>query len=766
MSIRVKCRIVWQMYPKETDKLTVTDYRIFKCEPLQSYDDLILDSNFQFSIKGDLSYLFKDETHELELDLIEKNKWGATYSVKECLSFKSLDKLTRQDSEEILKNMASENNIKTLLDEYPNFINLVLTTDWKETIDTSKLYNIKEGKMSSYVKNLNEKYKYYAVMVKHKDYGLSIADCRTLINAFKDIATIDTILQENPYYVLIDILGRRFTHEKNPNDKKLTIDELICSIREDLIDSDIRTEYMMLEVLTRNEQGEKDKNGFKGGSTKLRATILWDYCKGYDQVLTKRIGDVAKNCDGIYYDEETKNMSKMSTYMQEVKIAEFVKDLCHNNQPLNLDWEKYKIVKDGTLTDEQSQILKGACDNRFIIVDAGAGCGKSASMMAMLKMFDDYKISYRCMTATGKSAKRFQEASGRSCHTIHRDTCGDKIINEQVIVIDEDSLLSIELICMILGSITNPNVRFVCLGDIQQLLNLSLGTPIKDLINSGIVPIYSLTKCFRFGKGGKATVSTKCRNGEFYIEDEDIGKDVIVYGEDKDYTFINHDGSVEQILEVYQNVMKKYRCKPKDIWVLTPYNVREFGCYDLNNNIQTIVNPPIVGEKNMKIKVKNGNTYTEICFRKNDIVMNTVNNYSCISLESYEQLLKNDELSRDDMPKEECMNGMSGRVLDIDDHVMKILFDETILVFSKDEVKNLLLGYVLNHFKAQGSQIAHVILLTLPHHEVLLNKQCLYTGLTRATDTITEIGTIQAIESAVNKNDTNSRDTWLPNLLV
>jgi len=87
------------------------------------------------------------------------------------------------------------------------------------------------------------------------------------------------------------------------------------------------------------------------------------------------------------------------------------------------------------------------------------------------------------------------------------------------------------------------------------------------------------------------------------------------------------------------------------------------------------------------------------------------------------------------------------------------------LVFSKDEVKNLLLGFALNHFKAQGSQIPHVILLTLSQHETLLNKQCLYTGLTRATDTITEIGTIKAIEYAVNKNDTNSRDTWLPYLL-
>lgn len=763
MSLKVKCKLVWQVFPNEKDKLSTTDYRIFKAEPLQVYDGLILDNNFQFSIKGDLSYLSKGDEYELEIELIEKNKWGGTYSVKECLSFKDLNNLTRKDSEDILKNVASDNNVKTLLDKYPNFVNLVLTTDWKETIDTSELYNIKDGKMNSYVKQLNQKYKYYAVMIKNKMYELSISDCRKLITEFKDISTIESKLQSNPYSVLIDVLDRRFTYDKNPNDKKLTTDELICSIREDLIDSDVRTEYMMLEVLTRNEQG--DRKQFKGGSTKLNASILWEYCKDYDPIITKRIGDVAKNCDGIYYHNESKSLAKMSTYMQEVKISEFVKNLCNNNEVLELDWENYKTIKDGVLTEEQSQILRGACENRFIIVDALAGGGKSASMMSMLKMFDDYKITYRCMTATGKSAKRFQEASGRNCHTIHRDTCGDKVINEQVIVLDEDSLLSIELLTMVINAITNPHVRFVCLGDIQQLLNLSKGTPIKDLINSGIVPIFELTKCFRFGKGGKETVSTKCRKGEFYIEDCDIGKNKIAYGENNDYTFINHDGSVEQILEIYQDVLKKNKCKPKDVWILTPYNINLFGCINLNNEIQAIINPPIVGEKNMKIKVKNGNTYTEVCFRKNDIVMNTVNNYSCLSLDSYEQLLKNDDLSRDDMPKEECMNGMSGRILNITNEVMTILFDETILVFSKEEVKNLLLSSAINHFKAQGSQIPHIILLTLEQHSQLLNKQCLYTGLTRATDTITEIGTIKAIEYAVNKNDSNSRDTWLLNLL-
>lgn len=757
--MNVKCKIVYQSFPDDKNKLSTTDYRIFKCSPLQNYDGLVLNNNLQFSIKGDLSYLYVGDEYEFKLEFIEKNQWGGTYKVIECLSFKDLNNLTREDSENILKNMASENNIKTLLDVYPDFINTVLTTDWKETIDVSKLYNIKDAKMNSYVRQLCEHYKYYSIMIKHKDYDLSIKDCRTLIDILKDINNIESEIIKNPYHVLIDLLGRRFTYDKTHLNKKLTTDELICKNRPDLVNSDIRVEYLMLEVLLRNEQG--DRGIFKGGSTRLTPRALWDYCKDYDSSLCSRMPIVATECEGIYYDKESGYMARMTTYLKELKIKNFVADMCKDNVELDLEWEKYKEIKDGILTDEQSELLKEFCLNRFIIVDAGGGCGKSASTMALLQMLDDYKISYRCMTATGKSAKRFQEASGgRSCHTIHRDTMSG-VINEEVVVIDEDSLLSIELLCMVIDAITNPNVRIVCLGDIQQLLNLSLGTPIKDLIMSNLIKVCLLTKCFRFGLGGIATVSTKCRNGEFYIEDEDMDKDIVSYGEKKDYTYIKYNNTTEQILDVYENLLKDKKCKPKDVWILSPFNVGSNGCLILNNKIQAIVNPPKNGEKNMTI-TRQG---VDICFRQNDIVMNTVNNYNCISIDSYEELLKDKGLSREDLPKEECMNGMSGRIVEVGDNIVKILFDEKIIVFSKDEVKNLVLGYVLNHFKAQGSQNKHIILLTIKEHDVLLNKQCLYTGQTRATDTLIEIGDIKVMQKAVATNDTNSRDTFLPDLL-
>ena len=762
MSFKIKCRIKYQVFPKKDDNITETDHRIFRAEPMSHCPEIKLDSNLQFSLKGDLIYMDEGEDYDLLVEVLEINKWGTTCSVLECLSFRNLENLSREESEKIMKHISSDSNTKTLLDNYPNFVTDVLSNDWHDVIDTSKLYNIKEAKMNSYTRQLNEKFKYYAIYNKYKAYGISMNDCRKLSAEYKTVDKIDEAFKDNPYEVMIDKLGKRFIVDSD-NPKYRTLDEIICEIRPELIDSDIRCEYFLLEVLTRNEQGTYD-GFFEGGSTKLKAEKLWSYCKKYDDILNKRMNGVVNNCQGIYYNKETKDMAKMSTYLSELKIAEFVNELYKTPLPYNFEWNKYKQMKEGELTDEQSEILKSVCENRFTIVDALAGSGKSASMNLCLQMLKDNHIEFRCMTATGKSARRFYEASNFACSTIHR-ACINKEIHEELIVIDEDSLLSIDLLCMVINAISNNNVHCLFLGDLQQLINLSTGLPIKDIIASGKARVCTLSKCFRFGLGGKETVSVKCRRGEMYILDEDLGKDRISYGENNDYTYIKSDGTIEQITDTYLMAMKKYKYKPQDINIVVPFNIGKTGCLSINNHIQSIINPPKVGEETIKIKVKSGKEYVEVCFRQNDIVLNTSNNYNCLTLDGYEQLKQDKTLRREDVDRAECMNGQTGKVLSIKDNVMFIQFDEDVLVFTKSDAQNLLLGIAINCFKIQGSQNKCIILLTLNQHKKLLNKQCLYTGLTRATEYLYEIADISAIQYSVDTDNSNKRDTFLEDML-
>lgn len=765
MSFKIKCRIKYQVFPKKGDNITETDHRIFRAEPMSPCPEIKLDSNLQFSLKGDLIYMDEGEDYDLLVEVLEINKWGTTCSVLECLSFRNLENLTREESEKILKHISSDTNMKTLLDNYPNFITDVLSNNWHDVIDTSQLYNIKEAKMNSYSRQLNEKFKYYSIYNKYKEYGVSMNDCRKLSAEYKTVEKIDEAFKRNPYEVMIDKLGRRFITDSD-NPKYKTLDEIICEIRPEFIDSDERCEYFLLEVLTRNEQGTYD-GFFKGGSTKLKAERLWEYCKDYDSILNKRMNNVVNNCQGIYYNKETKDMAKMSTYLSELKIAEFVIELYNNPSTYNFEWEKYKKMQYGDATNEQMNILESICQNRLTIVDSMAGSGKSATMLICLQMLKDYHIDFRCMTATGKSARRFYEASGGyPCSTIHRACLNNKEVGEEVIVIDEDSLLSIELLCMVINAISNPHVHCLFLGDLEQLINLSLGTPIKDIINSGKAKVCRLSKCFRFGKGGKETVSVKCRRGEMYILDEDLGKETVSYGENNDYTYIKSDGTIEQIADTFLMAIKKHNYKPKDIHIIVPFNIGKCGCLAINTHIQSIINPPKVGEESIVIKVKSGKEYVEVCFRKNDLVMNIVNNYACLTLDGYNELKRDSSLRREDVVQSECMNGQVGKILEIKNNIMFIQFDEEVLVFTKSDAQNLLLSVAINNFKIQGSQNKCIILLTLNQHKKLLNKQCLYTGLTRATEFIYEIADIGAIQYSVDTDDSDKRDTFLEEMLI
>lgn len=319
---------------------------------------------------------------------------------------------------------------------------------------------------------------------------------------------------------------------------------------------------------------------------------------------------------------------------------------------------------------------------------------------------------------------------------------------------------------MVINAISNDNVHCLFLGDLSQLINLSTGTPIKDIINSGKAKVCTLSKCFRFGRGGKETVSVKCRRGEMYILDEDLGKDTVSYGENNDYTYIKSNGTLEQITDTFLMVMKKHKYKPSDIHIVVPFNVGECGCLSINSHIQSIINPPKVGENTISIKVKNGKNTMEICFRQGDLILNTSNNYNCLTMDGYNELRKDTSLKKEDVKTAECMNGQVGKVLEIKDNIMFAQFDEDVLVFTKSDAQNLLHSMAINHFKIQGSQNKCIILLTLNQHKKLLNKQCLYTGLTRATENLYEIADISAIQYSVDTDDGDTRDTFLEEMLI
>lgn len=736
------------------------DYRIFSWMPLQTYENIQLSPYMCFSTKGETPYITEGKDYELELELIKHDaKWGDSFRIIDVPSMRleNLSKLTREQQFEMLMDITSSERLaNNILDAYPNFFEIILTKG-KQEIDLKKIYGVGEKYLSAYEREINTKYKYLNLINKLKNYKVDVSDCKTLYNLYDNEYEIEKKIKENPYRVLTEVLDHSF----NKSDK------LILDLRPELHDSEIRCEAIMNDVLKRNEIG--DREYFDGGSTRLNGNILWAIMvEEYDapSEWSKTIKELARNSDQIYYDEESKDLARINTYLGECLIADFVKEKISNPIIWDFDCEQFKEIKEGTLTEEQLNVPKMVCKNNLVILNASAGCGKTSSMLAFIQMLEHYNKTYKCVTATGKAAKRLSESiNGRPASTIHRACLGGKTINTDVLIVDEHSFLSVDLMVMLINAIDNPNMKILLIGDVEQIPNLSLGKPIRDMIESGLVPVCSLTKCFRFGIGGISTVSTLARQGQMYIDENEFDGNPVFVGKNKDYEFIPFNNTMEQITDCYENLMNKYNLKPKDICVISPYNINTFGAININNAIQEIVNPPKPNENTIINEfVKNNRTY-KTTFREGDIVMNTVNNYSMIPLESWEEIQKDTTLTTEDLSKVECMNGEIGKILEIKDNIMKIQFDENIIIFNKMDAKNLLLAYASNPYKMQGSQCKWIINLTISEHQKSLNRQLLYTSLTRAKDGLIEIGELNIIKQAINTLGDIHRNTWLKELL-
>ena len=393
--------------------------------------------------------------------------------------------------------------------------------------------------------------------------------------------------------------------------------------------------------------------------------------------------------------------------------------------------------------------------NNHIFVSGN--CGKTSAMNAVLQMIEFYGKTYTCVSFTGRAAKRLSEQTNRPASTIHK-ACLNGEINTDFLVIDEASMLSIDLMCMLINAVnSNPTIKILMIGDVSQIPSISLGRVMKDIIESNKVPVCTLTKCFRFDQGGMSMISTLCRQGKFYLNSDE---DEIVMGTNKDYKFVKFNGQIEQIIDEYAKLINK-GIKKENISILSPLNIKEFGAFNINSYIQAYINPPLPNEENITIK----NNGRDIIFRKGDLVMNTKNNYEALTLAGFNEMKESSILTKEDVSHTAIFNGETGKVLSIEDGYMQIQFGENIIVFDKFDAHRLLLAYASNPFKMQGSQNEWVIVLTLNCHKHMLNRQLQYTSLTRASKGVIEIGEQDAIRDCVDTLGDDDRSTWLLDLL-
>jgi len=739
----VKARAEKEIYKNE-------DFRIISFSPLQTYDELELTEYFNFSCKGkDIPYITIGKSYDIE---IEKNDDGrkASYRVLSCPSLDSIDlkNLSRNEAIEILMDCTSSSRIaNNILDVYPNFIELIMT-EGKESIDTKLIKGVGEGYLNAYSRELLTKYKYYHILKKYGMYKIDVPDCKKLIEVYRTEDKIEKAIKETPYFVLIEVLKRNFEFA----------DKMIFEYRKDLVKSFQRCESLIAFVLKKNELE---------GSSKLSGTELYNYVVNKYNVpyFIPMLKDVAEKSEIIYYDEKTTDLAIMSTYVAECQIANFVKEKLKNSHKLDIDWSKYKKVGNFEMTDMQLKELELFCNSNITILSGVSGSGKTSSVKALVKLMEDNHLSYCLLAPTGSASLKIANQTNRknNVSTIHRKVLREKEIFSDVIIVDEMSMVGIDVFVMLINAISNENCRIVLVGDPSQIPSISLGSIFSDMIRSKLIPQVMLTKVFRYNTNGGSFVGENIRQGKPFLDNKVVKRETNIYTIYNNYKFIQCEDNnlFDNVLKEYNKLTKKYRLE--DIIILSPFNIGECGTRALNQAIECKYNPSIKNEATMSYKIKDD----EVVFKIGSRVVNIKNNYKALTLDTWDMIDKsNGVLGEEDVPLTELFNGEIGTVKNINEKRIVCQFDERLIVFTKANIKNLLLARAISIHRAQGGEWKAVINIISPTHERMLSKNLLYVSDTRGKEYHCDIGDRNTLERALLVDSVENRRTWLEELLI
>lgn len=431
-----------------------------------------------------------------------------------------------------------------------------------------------------------------------------------------------------------------------------------------------------------------------------------------------------------------------SLYYSEQGIAGKLIKLINGRQdvsslPANLTaWLKEKTG----LTYEENQVegIKTAVTNKVSVLTGGPGTGKTTTMLGIIKVLQYMKKEILLAAPTGRAAKRMSEATGMEAKTIHR-LLGAKPPNEftynaenqlggDVLLLDETSMLDVVLTNQLLRAVPD-NMSVVFVGDIDQLPSVGPGNVLRDIIQSGQIPVVQLTKIFRQAAESQIIVNAhRINRGWMPVLDNHKGTD---------FFFVETENIAGMIVYLATKRLIGYRgIKPDDIQVLSPMKKGDAGTINLNEKIQEIVNP--TGDF-----VKKGSTV----FRKGDRVIQLKNNY-----------------------EKDVFNGDVGKVEDIvieedNSKTLIIRYDERLIPYEKEDLMELSLAYALTIHKSQGSEYPVIIIPATRSHWIMLQRNLLYTGITRGKKMVVLVGDKSAIRRCVNNKIVEKRNTGLMRLL-
>ena len=437
---------------------------------------------------------------------------------------------------------------------------------------------------------------------------------------------------------------------------------------------------------------------------------------------------------------EEKDAVFLSTYYYtELNIARMLLELNistpEDDYIMGVKLDTIEKLSEVELDDLQRKAVIETQNNGITIITGGPGTGKTTVLRAIayvLRKLTAEKITIGYIAPTGKAAKRITESTGEKACTGHTKVglgCGGQLkkVQERVLFSDESSMADIYL-ASALSKCIEGDRRLVMVGDVDQLPSVGIGAVLRDMIRSLVIPTTMLTHTFRQDNSSVLFQNIQLvRNGQ----------DNLVKGNDFEPVVLpNGDVSqdcVKRILDSFVKGVKEYGLE--QTVVLLPYRRNGVCSNLLNNEIQKIVNPK---GKGMKHKDKDGNVRI---FRLNDPVMQLEN-------------------------RAEIVNGDVGKVVEVNDMSLKVQYSDCTVFYRYRELDQLTLAYAMSIHKSQGSEYKYVIMALLDSHTAMLQRNLIYTGITRAKTKCTVFYQKKALKKAVTTIAEDSRTTQLTEMLI
>ena len=608
----------------------------------------------------------------------------------------------------------------------------------------SEVKGISEKKAREIAMQIAEKSDMRKAMMFLQKYGISLNLGAKIYQKYGD--SVYSVLQENPYRLADDISGVGFK----------IADEIAYRIGIHT-DSDYRIKSGMVYTLLQ-ATGEGHVYLPKDELFQRAAELL-----GVDSsYMEKHLVDLAMDRKIVQKEQGDQILIYPAQYYYlELNTARMLRELdifCPEDEKI-VERRIVQIEKEtGTVLDEmQKKAVQEVAGHGLLILTGGPGTGKTTTINAIIRYFEGEGAEIRLAAPTGRAAKRMTEATGYEAQTIHRllelsgmpedgregqpihfERNAENPLETDVIIIDEMSMVDIHLIHSLLMAVT-AGTRLILVGDENQLPSVGPGNVLRDIIRSGQFPVVELKKIFRQASESDIVVNAHKINK---------GEQVEINNKSRDFFFLKRydaDIIIRVVIALIQEKLPKYvEAKPFEIQVLTPMRKGLLGVERLNQILQRYLNPPDASKKEKEIG--------QGLFREGDKVMQVRNNYQ----------LEWEIRGRYGIPIEKgvgVFNGDTGIIKTINEfaETAEVEFEDGRWAeYSFKQLDELELAYAVTIHKSQGSEYPAVIIPLLSGPRMLMNRNLLYTAVTRARKCVTVVGSEETFRDMI-RNEKQQR---------